>query len=672
MILRARTRRRGLLAAVLTVALLAGVAAPAAGIEPDIPVDPGFTERSSRDAGVSGGRELPDISANGQFLVFVARGMDAQGVWMVDRVTGTTQRLTTGNHFNPSVSDTGRYVAYVVYGGNRQVRLLDRATGSDTLVSVADDETPASGLSDFPSVDATGRFIAFQSTDRDLDPRVQDPAAGGGPTRVYVRDRVLGETHMVSVTDDGFKARGNAIKPAITHDGRYVAFASDATNLVEGGAGEEEDEEALTQQVYRHDRATGTTELASVGTGGEPGDGTSAGEFGPSISGDGNRVAFESESSNLVAGDTNQDRDAFVRDMAAGTTVRVSVDENGSQIDLDNEGIIPDPSTTTTTAEDPTAPVEDEVVPRVGAGPAISGNGLVVAFHTEADIEDEDVNEVVDVYMYDLGADELADRVSVPSNGGTDATGTRIDGHTGEEVAQINGYDATIGWSGLHVSFVSNGDLANDRPLSEEDEEELSTEPATFTRTRFQNEPAPPPPFSDVNVSSPFYDEIAWSADQGLLRGYADGTFQPLNPLTRQATAAVLYRLAGEPSGPFPDPGFSDVTPSHPFYTEISWAADAGIVQGYADGTFKSTQPVSRQALSAFLHRFAEAGDGPFPDPQFPDVTASHRFFDEIAWAWANAITYGYNDGTFRGSTAITRQAVVAFFARFVLASAAS
>src|SRR5262245_28192933 len=91
--------------------------------------------------------------------------------------------------------------------------------------------------------------------------------------------------------------------------------------------------------------------------------------------------------------------------------------------------------------------------------------------------------------------------------------------------------------------------------------------------------------FSDVSCTHPLHGEIAWLVGEGLANGYADGTFRPGVTLSRQAVAAMLFRGAGSPVGPFPDPGFSDVPLSHPFFDEIAWMVDEGLAAGYADGT---------------------------------------------------------------------------------------
>ncbi|MCC5952768.1 MAG: S-layer homology domain-containing protein, partial [Acidimicrobiia bacterium] len=106
--------------------------------------------------------------------------------------------------------------------------------------------------------------------------------------------------------------------------------------------------------------------------------------------------------------------------------------------------------------------------------------------------------------------------------------------------------------------------------------------------------------------SHPFADAIAWMIDNNITTGYPDGTFRPTANVTRQATAAFLWRTAGQPT-PTTTPGttFTDVGPSHPFADAIAWMIDNNITTGYPDGTFRPTANVTRQATAAFLWRAA-------------------------------------------------------------------
>ena len=144
---------------------------------------------------------------------------------------------------------------------------------------------------------------------------------------MFVYDRQTGTTTRVSVRSNGKQANRRSEEPAISADGRYVAFYSKANNLVRGDTNHAPD-------VFVHDRRTGTTSRVSVPTRGRQANDASGV---PSISADGRYVAFSSSASNLVGGDTNEEADAFVHDRRSGRTSRVSVKlwwEPGPRSDL--------------------------------------------------------------------------------------------------------------------------------------------------------------------------------------------------------------------------------------------------------------------------------------------------------------------------------------------------
>jgi hypothetical protein len=114
-----------------------------------------------------------------------------------------------------------------------------------------------------------------------------------------------------------------------------------------------------------------------------------------------------------------------------------------------------------------------------------------------------------------------------------------------------------------------------------------------------------PSGFSDVPQTHLFAREIGWMTGAQVAEGFPDGTFRPTIPVDRPAMAAFLYRLDGSPVGPFPDPGFTDVDPTHPFFREISWMAQQGITTGHADGRFGVGETVTRESMAAFLQRYA-------------------------------------------------------------------
>lgn len=177
--------------------------------------------------------------------------------------------------------------------------------------------------------------------------------------------------------------------------------------------------------------------------------------------------------------------------------------------------------------------------------------------------------------------------------------------------------------------------------------------------------------FSDVKASHPFWFEICWMATANVSTGYPDGTYRPLDDVTRQAMAAFLARISDEAIPPGPaSPSFSDVPTDHPYYDEIEWMAANDIAEGYADGTFRPSKVVSRQAMAAFLQRAADVPLDAVPaSPTFTDVPAGHPFLDDIEWMAAKGITDGYADGTFHPTAPVTRQAMSAFLARVALIS---
>jgi len=182
-------------------------------------------------------------------------------------------------------------------------------------------------------------------------------------------------------------------------------------------------------------------------------------------------------------------------------------------------------------------------------------------------------------------------------------------------------------------------------------------------------------PFRDVRSAHPFCPQIGWLATSGITGGYPDGTFRPTDAVQRQAMAAFLYRSAGNPNGSKPactgaTPPFTDVPLDHPFCGEIQWLAGTGITKGYPDETFKPTSTVQRQAMAAFLYRFAGNPNGVKPactgvTPPFTDVPLDHPFCGEIQWLAGTGITKGYPDGSFRGGSTVQRMAMAAFLQRY-------
>jgi aldose sugar dehydrogenase len=178
-----------------------------------------------------------------------------------------------------------------------------------------------------------------------------------------------------------------------------------------------------------------------------------------------------------------------------------------------------------------------------------------------------------------------------------------------------------------------------------------------------------PRPFPDVPGTNAFCREIFWGEQEEIVGGYADGTFRPTRPVTRQAFANMLWRFdhRGGFGGP---PAFSDVATTHAFYEPIQWLADNEIADGFADGTFRPTGLVTRQAVASMLYRYAGSPNLTTPTAAgtgratFSDVPPDHPFHDAIEWLAAQGYVTGFGDGTFRPGDEVTRQAAVAVLYR--------
>ena len=179
-------------------------------------------------------------------------------------------------------------------------------------------------------------------------------------------------------------------------------------------------------------------------------------------------------------------------------------------------------------------------------------------------------------------------------------------------------------------------------------------------------------PFPDVSPTSGFCGDIEWLVAEEVASGFPGRHRSvPPRPSARGAMAAFLYRYAGSPDGPDPACAgtvFPDVPDSHPFCGEIEWLADGDVAGGFPDGTYRPSQPVSRQSMALFLYRFAGLPDGEDPTcdaADFTDVPTTHPFCGEIEWLVAEDITDGFEDGTFRPTLPVSRQGMAAFLHRF-------
>jgi Tol biopolymer transport system component len=226
----------------------------------------------------------------------------------------------------PAISADGRFVAFVSPSTNlvtgvsgQQVYVRDRETGQTTVISKSSAGVVGTGSSSAPAISADGRYVAFVSTSANL-------VTGASGTQIFLHDRQAGQTTLISKDNSVTPVPGNGVSaaPAISSDGQFIAFASLSTNLVAGvGA---------NQQIYIHDRfatANGVTGLISKDTvTTTAGNGASSA---PTVSGDGRYVAFVSAATNIVAGFSGQQVYAHDRNTGAnGTNSLISRDNSGT------------------------------------------------------------------------------------------------------------------------------------------------------------------------------------------------------------------------------------------------------------------------------------------------------------------------------------------------------
>ncbi|MFI7446383.1 S8 family serine peptidase [Nonomuraea sp. NPDC049714] len=369
----------------------------------------------------------PELSDDGGVVVFASpAGNLADGdtngqldIFATDVRTLTTTRVSVsseggqgdGFHLSPTVSADGRYVGFnsnstnLVPGdtnGQTDSFVHDRQTGRTERISVGHDGAQADASSYPPAFTADGRFAIYNSDATNLV-----PGDTNGMTDVFLYDRQTGKNERISVGQDGAQADANSREETISADGRFVAFQSDATNLVPGDTNGVADvfvrdlrtgttklvtaPHPATQTVgpqisadgrvvvfsngvglghlYAHTLETGVNELVSATPAGDEAHGMF---FAPSLSADGRTVAFYSEASDLVEGDTGTGYDVFVRDLDSRTTERITLGPKGVEADGWSDS------------------------------PSISGDGRYVAYSSSAaNLVEGDTNRRSDVFLHD-------------------------------------------------------------------------------------------------------------------------------------------------------------------------------------------------------------------------------------------------------------------------------
>ncbi|MHB8994363.1 MAG: FlgD immunoglobulin-like domain containing protein [Armatimonadota bacterium] len=335
---------------------------------------------------------------------------------MTAALAATTTRVSlsgagiqgNGSSDLPCLSADGRYLAFVSRAGNlvtgdtnymQDVFVRDTVAGTTRRVSVSSSGAQADAPCYDPAISADGRYVAFMSGASNLIADDQNIW-----NDVYLHDCVSGDTVLVSKSSLDQQSNDESYSPSLSANGRYVAFVSMGDNLVVGDRNNNTD-------VFVRDMSLGQTFVVSVSSAELQGNDWS---FGPSISGDGRYIAFTSYATNLVAGDTNGFLDVFVRDRTGGTTTRASVSSNGTQSNHASRGAF------------------------------IASAGRYVAFEsTASNLVSADLNSASDAFVRDL----------------TGGTTTRVSlSSTGQE-AHFGSGKPVLSSDGRYVAFASESGL---------------------------------------------------------------------------------------------------------------------------------------------------------------------------------------------------------------------
>lgn len=340
----------------------------------------------------------PSLSADGRFAAFSSIATNlvtgdtnaARDVFLFDRQTGLVVRASLssngiqgdGDSESPATSQDGKFTAYVSSAANlvtgdtngvADIFVFERDANLTTRVSVSSAALQADGASAQPVISGDGRYVVFRSEATNLVTGDTNAVSD-----IFLHDRQTGATTLLSSGLSALPADGASTTPDISSDGRYVVFASAASNLVIG------DTNAVSD-VFLVDLAGVTLTRISNGLMALQADGASRDA---SISGDGSVVAFVSAATNIVIGDTNGSDDVFVYLVGSGALTRESVSSLSIQKD-------------------------DAAIDR----PVLSGDGRYVAYASAAsNLVTGDSNEKTDLFVRDRSA-ATTTRVSVSSSG---------------------------------------------------------------------------------------------------------------------------------------------------------------------------------------------------------------------------------------------------------------
>ena len=251
-------------------------------------VDSGQTERLSvpynaaKVSNANGESSIPSISADGEFVAFVSTASNltvgdknnTADIFVYQRSTATVKRISrfkyqgeySATPTQVDISDDGRFVVFDTVVNNfvddnnqaSDIFLYDRETELTEKISNTDELNETNGNSYHAVISGNGRFVAFESQASNLVAGDHNQLSD-----VFVYDRESGNTHRVSVNSDDIEANGESLRPQISADGQFISFYSSANNLIESESLNKSHTEA-SDGIYLHDRVSGKTQLVSL------------------------------------------------------------------------------------------------------------------------------------------------------------------------------------------------------------------------------------------------------------------------------------------------------------------------------------------------------------------------------------------------------------------------
>jgi len=589
----------------------------------------------------------PSISADGRYVAFAGEyefvyhpptcACCIYNILVHDRQTGQTTYL--GGDYSPAISGDGRFIAYWQDGYPDQLYVYDRDAGTKQPVGVASANSAGGG----PSLSMDGRYVAYSSS--------APEAAGDANSKwdVFVRDRVAGTVEIASLSITGQQGNGDSYGASISLDGRFVAFVSEANNLVPGDTNDYRD-------VFLRDRQTGTTERITVAWNGMEPDNHCA--WTTAISGDGACVAFQSWASNLVPEDSGVSLDVFVRDRQTAAPLRLWISRgapctNSRSVSL---SLTSDQCAQVQFRNDPGEWGPWEAFAPTKAWMLPAGDGVKRVCVQGRDAAMNPCGDVCDEILLDTTPPQ---GIAITINGGAlcaeshDVTLTL----TGPGASQMRFREAEWPWRGWEpFASAKAWTLLQGTGLKKVSVQFLD---ACGNASAVVSDTILVPTFDDVRCDSPYLAHVQALVSNGITGGCSASPplYCPNANVTRAQMAAFICRAAGKIQFNRETPTFCDVPRLHSYYGWIERLADLPSWNGSPPTIgcttspcrkFCPDSPVCRDETAAFLVRATGRSAMPSCSGVFLDVPAGgwacayiERLADAASWPGGAAVTSG-------------------------------